>query len=181
MVCYYKDYKQFVYAALANKITNIIAILTAEKLLHLATHQFKFSFTFTKNIWSNFKPNYMNVKIDTKEKFTVIKPQEQVLSANMTAELSDLLVLYLQKDIPHIILKMGDVHSIDKESAHKLADLQQQFYEDDKSFVICELSDRVEELLEKEGLLDIMNVTPTESEAWDILQMEEIERELFNE
>ena len=26
-----------------------------------------------------------------------------------------------------------------------------------------------------------MNVTPTESEAWDILQMEEIEREFFNE
>jgi hypothetical protein len=24
-----------------------------------------------------------------------------------------------------------------------------------------------------------MNVTPTESEAWDIVQMEEIERELF--
>jgi anti-anti-sigma factor len=123
----------------------------------------------------------MNVKIDTKEKFTVIKPQEPVLSANMTAELSDLLVPYLQKDIPHIILKMTDVQSIDTESAQKLADLQQEFYENDKSFVICELSGAVEELLEKEELFDIMNITPTESEAWDILQMEEIERELFNE
>jgi anti-anti-sigma factor len=123
----------------------------------------------------------MNVKIDTKEKFTVIKPQEPMLSANMTAELSDLLVPYLQKDIPHIILKMTDVQSIDTESAEKLANLQQQFYENDKSFVICELSHAVEELLEKEELFDIMNITPTESEAWDILQMEEIERELFNE
>jgi hypothetical protein len=26
-----------------------------------------------------------------------------------------------------------------------------------------------------------MNVTPTESEAWDILQMEEIERELLGD
>jgi hypothetical protein len=28
-------------------------------------------------------------------------------------------------------------------------------------------------------LLELMNVTPTESEAWDIVQMEEIERELL--
>ncbi|HMG83005.1 MAG TPA: STAS domain-containing protein [Ferruginibacter sp.] len=123
----------------------------------------------------------MNVKIDTKEKFTVIKPQEPALSANMTEELGNLLVPYLQKDIPHIILKMTDVQSIDKESADKLANLQQLFYENDTSFVICELNDKVEELLEKEELFDIMNITPTESEAWDILQMEEIERELFNE
>jgi hypothetical protein len=26
----------------------------------------------------------------------------------------------------------------------------------------------------------MMNVTPTESEAWDIVQMEEVERELLN-
>jgi hypothetical protein len=26
-----------------------------------------------------------------------------------------------------------------------------------------------------------MNITPTESEAWDIVQMEEIERELMDE
>ena len=122
----------------------------------------------------------MNVKIDTKEKFTVIKPQESQLSANMTEELSILLLTYLQKDIRHIILKMTDVQIIDEESAHKIADLQQQFYEQDASFVICELSDAIEEILEKEELLDVMNVTPTESEAWDILQMEEVERELMS-
>src|SRR6201993_4766797 len=123
----------------------------------------------------------MNVKIDTKKKFTVIKPQETRLSANMTAELSGLLLPYLQKDIPHVILKMTDVQAVEAESAHELANLQQQFYEHDKSFVICELSDAAAAVFEKEELLDIMNITPTESEAWDILQMEEIERELFNE
>jgi hypothetical protein len=35
-------------------------------------------------------------------------------------------------------------------------------------------------LLEKEELLELMNITPTESEAWDIVQMEEIERELLD-
>jgi hypothetical protein len=37
----------------------------------------------------------------------------------------------------------------------------------------------VEEVFEQMELLDILNVTPTESEAWDIVQMEEIEREFL--
>ncbi len=34
-------------------------------------------------------------------------------------------------------------------------------------------------MLEENELLEVMNVTPTVSEAWDIVQMEEIERELL--
>jgi anti-anti-sigma factor len=123
----------------------------------------------------------MNIKTDTKEKFTVITPQEATLSANMTDELSNLLLSYLQKDIPHIVLKMNEVKSIDNESAEKITMLQQQFYEKNCSFVICELTPEVEEIFDKEELLEVMNITPTESEAWDILQMEEIERELFSD
>ncbi len=51
----------------------------------------------------------MNVKIDTKEKFTVITPMNADLTANMTEELSELLLGYLQKDIPHIVLNMKNV------------------------------------------------------------------------
>ena len=36
-------------------------------------------------------------------------------------------------------------------------------------------------VLEQKELLEFMNVTPSESEAWDILQMEEIEREFLKE
>ncbi len=31
------------------------------------------------------------------------------------------------------------------------------------------------------ALLEMMNVTPTQSEAWDIVQMEEIEREFLDD
>jgi hypothetical protein len=43
----------------------------------------------------------------------------------------------------------------------------------------CKFQPSVEEFLEKNEFLEEMNVTPTESEAWDIVQMEEIERDLF--
>jgi anti-anti-sigma factor len=123
----------------------------------------------------------MNVKIDTKERFTVITPEEEILSANMTAELKSLLLPYLQKDIPHVILKMNVVKEIDEFTGEIVASIQQEFYEKGCSFVICELQKNVEQLLDEKELLELMNVTPTESEAWDILQMEEIERELTSD
>lgn len=121
----------------------------------------------------------MNVKTDTKEKFTVITPEEGSLSVNMTEELSQLLLTYLQKDIPHIVLNMEQVKTADEKSGELLATTQQKFYENNCSFVICNLQEKVEQSLDKQELLEIMNVTPTESEAWDIVQMEEIERELL--
>jgi anti-anti-sigma factor len=124
---------------------------------------------------------FMNVKIDTKERFTVITPEEAHLSVNMTDELNKLLLAYLQKDIPHVILKMDAVQTVDEPMAENIARLQQQFYEKGCSFVISGLQKAVAQLLEQKELLEFMNVTPSESEAWDILQMEEIERELLGD
>ena len=123
----------------------------------------------------------MNVKIDTKEKFTVITPQETAFAANMTGELQDLLLPYLQKGIPHIVVNMVIVKEIDEVAGETLAAIQQQFYENNCSFVICNLQKAVEDLLDEKELLELMNVTPTESEAWDIVQMEEVERELLGD
>lgn len=123
----------------------------------------------------------MNIKTDTKERFTVITPQEATISANMTWELKNTLLPYIQKDIPHIVLNLSQVENMDEASGKEITMLQQQFYENNCSFVICELTTNVEAMLDKEELLEIMNVTPTESEAWDILQMEEIEREFLDE
>ncbi len=122
----------------------------------------------------------MNVKIDTKEKFTVLTPDVDHFTANMTGKLQEMLESYLSKDIPHLVLNLAKVQSIDIESGEKLAIIQQQFYERNCSLVICEMQANVEDALDKNGFLETMNVTPTESEAWDIIQMEEIERELMD-
>lgn len=122
----------------------------------------------------------MKVKIDTKEKFHVITLLQPDLSATMTEELSESLLSYLQSDIKNIVLNLKELQSIDNVSAEKIVKVQQKFYENNASFVICELQSSVEEFLDNDQLLEMMNVTPTESEAWDIIQMEEIERELLD-
>ncbi len=123
----------------------------------------------------------MNVKIDTKEKFTVITPTDTTFSANMTDNIQTYLEAYLTKDIPHVVLNMKHVEDIDEISGKTLASIQQLFYDKSCSFVICEMQKNVEEKLDELELLEVMNTTPTESEAWDIVQMEEIERELLDD
>ena len=123
----------------------------------------------------------MQVKTDTKEKFHVITVNNPSLSASMTEELADCLLPYLQNDVKNLVLVLKDTTSVDVAAAEKLVYIQQKFYENDASFVICELQQPVEDFLDQHSLLEMMNITPTQSEAGDIVQMEEIEREMFGE
>jgi anti-anti-sigma factor len=122
---------------------------------------------------------YMEVKTDTKEKFHVIRVETQDLSENLAADLNRQLVELLKDTIKNVVLNLSSVKSIQEEAAEILVRAQQKFYESDASFVICELTKPVETFLDEKELLEMMNVTPTESEAYDIVQMEEIERELL--
>lgn len=122
----------------------------------------------------------MEVKIDTREKFHAISILEPILAANMTEKLENNLLPYLQSDVKNVVLNLKDVHTIDNAASERLVQLQQLFYEKNASFVICGLQKEVEEKLDELHLLELINATPTESEAWDIVQMEEIERELMD-
>ncbi|MBN9297024.1 MAG: anti-sigma factor antagonist [Filimonas sp.] len=123
----------------------------------------------------------MQVKIDTKEKFTTLSPDVQELSDNLAGELTEVIREHMQKDTKNIILNLQNVQEINEECAKLLVSQQQLFYEQNASFVICCMQPAVEEKLEELELLELLNVTPTESEAWDIIQMEEIERELMDD
>jgi len=122
----------------------------------------------------------MNFKIDTKEKFSVITPLSEDLSDKLTEELVQIATEQLKKDLKNMVVNLKNVFSINESAATHLVKLEQTFYENNASFVICELQPSVETEFEKDELLDLINITPTESEAGDIVQMEEIERELMS-
>jgi anti-anti-sigma factor len=119
----------------------------------------------------------MEVKIDTREKFHVITILESHLAANMTEDMENHLIPLLKNAVKNVVVKCKDIRTMDIAAAESLVRLQQTFYENNASFVLCEFNSTVEQFLDQEGLLELMNTTPTESEAWDIVQMEEIERE----
>ncbi|HEY0355429.1 MAG TPA: STAS domain-containing protein [Flavisolibacter sp.] len=121
----------------------------------------------------------MEVKTDTKEKFHVIRVETTELTANLAAELNRHLLELLKDTIKNVVVNLSAVKKMDEEPAEILVRCQQNFYENNASFVVCELDKEVEKFLDDKGLLEMMNITPTESEAYDIVQMEEVERELL--
>lgn len=123
----------------------------------------------------------MNVKIDTKEKFHVITIREPHFSANMTVELEETFAACAQNHVKNIILNLAEVTEMDIDAAEMLCESQQKSYENNQSMVFCSLNKSLEKWLDEQELLELMNLTPTESEAWDIIQMEEIEREMFED
>ena len=122
----------------------------------------------------------MNFKIDTKEKFTVITPETDCLDANIAGELWKTATMCLAEAPHNVIVNLREVKKADNDAVNDITGLQQHFYENGASFVICEVAKTLLPQFESEDLRDVLNITPTESEAWDIVQMDEIERELMN-
>ena len=123
----------------------------------------------------------MKVKIDTRENFHAITILERDVAANMTAELDECLLPLLQNGVKSVVLILKDIQTIDNAAAEYLVKMQTAFYDNNASFVITGLQREVEDQLDKTGLLELMNTTPTESEAADVVSMEAIERELLDE
>lgn len=128
--------------------------------------------------FTEIKHTTMRVKIDTKEAFHVISIEESVLTANMAEELSSILAEKQQDDPKNLIINLNKVAQIDTSIAILMKKIHQQMYSEKKSFVLCELTPAVKNEFGNLGLLEMINHTPTESEAYDIVLMEEIEREL---
>lgn len=122
----------------------------------------------------------MNFKIDTKDKMHVITINESILSVNMTDEIQKKVSSYLNAEIANVILNLEPVNEVATEIVDVFRDLHGQFYEANHSFVICNVKKSILKNPETEELWEDLNITPTESEAWDIVQMEEIERELLD-
>jgi anti-anti-sigma factor len=122
----------------------------------------------------------MQYKIDPKEKFTVLTLLDPSLSSNLVPELNDLIKNLGLTSPKNLVLNLEPVKDWDLSIMSLLAAHQEVFYDNNTSFVLCCLSDDLQNTLDLTEYGEVMNLTPTESEAWDIVQMEEIERELLD-
>ena len=121
----------------------------------------------------------MNFKIDTKEKMHVIMVEVEYLAANMSEQLEKTCKSYLNKPIKNVVLNLTKVSKIDKKIVDSFLNLQQSFAEAGVSLVFCCIQKPLIKQLKEQEVDDMLNITPTESEAWDMVQMEEIEREFL--
>ncbi len=121
---------------------------------------------------------WMKVKISTNEKFHAITVLEPELAANMTASLFELCTQFLSQQVRNILLNLRDIQKMDNAAADAILELRNMFYANNSSFVLCELKPSVKKYFDQNEQFDLIQITPTQSEASDIIFMEEIEREL---
>jgi anti-anti-sigma regulatory factor len=98
----------------------------------------------------------------------------------MSASLTDHCKTVLNSPQKNLILNLEKVETMDPIIVNALTESQQYFYENSASFVVFGINEKLETFLDEMEVLEMWNITPTESEAWDIVQMEEIERELLD-
>jgi anti-anti-sigma regulatory factor len=120
----------------------------------------------------------LKVKIDTKEIFHVICIEETVLTANMAEKLDELVAKLQTDDEKSLVIDLKNVEQIDISVPENFIKLHNKTYGKSKSLVFCNVNAAVKQVIEAKTEPEALNITPTESEAWDIVQMEEIEREL---
>lgn len=123
----------------------------------------------------------MEIKVDTKEKFRVLRPQNHVLSVIMAEALVKAVISGFQAASKSAVIDLTLVHKTDKQALTELATLGQLCQKNGASLVFFGVAQPVRAVMEELELTDVLQLTPTESEAWDIVQMEEIERELFGD
>ncbi len=122
-------------------------------------------------------PEVMKVKISTNEEFHAITVLEPILAANMTADLRELCEPFLQQEVKNLLLNLKDIQKMDSAAAETLLELRNLFYKNGASFVLCELQPSVKKYFDQHEQFEILQIAPTQSEASDIIFMEEIERE----
>jgi len=122
----------------------------------------------------------MRFKIDTKEKIVIFRPEIQVLDANLSEafvrEISELPEL----DGRNLILDMALVESADEAGIQAILTVYGQQYDSNLSCAITNVNNTLTAALHKYSDYEL-NITPTLSEAIDMVMMESLERDLLDE
>jgi len=123
----------------------------------------------------------MDFKIDTKDTFTIITPLNEAIDAKMTGALGAKCEEMRQSGSNNFIVDLENCKTIDKTCVGELIALQGASYDMDLSFVYTKANDEITKAIRDEDEDFIINLAPRMDEAIDIISMEILERDLFNE
>jgi anti-anti-sigma regulatory factor len=123
----------------------------------------------------------MEFKIDTKNTFSVVTPLIDKVSANLSGDILNECRNIRQSGSFNIILGLQQVNEIEKAAINDLILFHEESYSDGHSFVLTGLSPKVAAAIKENDEDTLLNIAPSMQEAIDIISMEILERDLFNE
>lgn len=123
----------------------------------------------------------MKFKIDTKDTFTIIMPEEGQIDAKMTAALHEHCQEIRQSGSNNLIVDFQNCNEMDGTAVQGFVELHEESYSQDMSLVYTGISKQGINILKQDETDLLINIAPTMKEAIDIISMEILERDLFSE
>lgn len=124
----------------------------------------------------------MQFKIDTKQTYHTISTENDILNANLADAAKELLLQYKNDEIKNFIFDFNTIKQIEGNVGEILISLHEMVYNEfTGSLVFTNLQEDVWKKLKQDQIHLSINITPTMIEAIDIVNMEVLERDLFNE
>lgn len=123
----------------------------------------------------------MEFKIDTKPTYIVITPVYNHLDANLAAALRQKCNELTENGSENYIVDLHNCLDADARSFHLLTELHEDCYSNNCSLVFTNIRDVVMQDLKKDETDSAINIAPSMQEAIDIVSMEILERDLFDE
>lgn len=123
----------------------------------------------------------MDFKIDTKDNYSIITPEYHILNDILAEKLMEEVKLLHQDGALNIIIDFENIDTSESNARNYLLEIHKHVYEHEGSLVFTGLNDVLLKSVKKDQLHINLNITPTMIEAKDIINMEDLERTLFNE
>ena len=120
----------------------------------------------------------MSYSTQKEEKYTVFKVTAEKLDTHVAPSIKSELVVINTNGEKNLILDLSETRYCDSSGLSAILIGNRMCKESGGTFVLCGLQPAVKKLIEISQLDTILNITPTVSEAVDLLFIEEIEKGL---
>ena len=120
----------------------------------------------------------MKYSIEKKEKYSVIKVDEEKLDSTKAPDFKSRFVTLQAEGVKNLILDLSPVKYIDSSGLSALLVGNRLFGESGGSFVISQVNDHVMKLVSISQLDKVLEILPTIEEAVDAVFMNEIKDDL---
>lgn len=123
----------------------------------------------------------MNFEVKPEEKFTLITSKVEKLDSLNAPDLKSELVMINKNEVRNIIVNLDETRYCDSSGLSAILVGNRLCKNAGGTFVVTGLQANVKKLISISQLDSVLNITPTVSEAVDLVMMEEVERDLSND
>ena len=123
----------------------------------------------------------MKYEIDKKDKYTLLKLNEEKLDTLVAPVLKSELITLFQSGTSNVIFDLSGVKYVDSSGLSSILVANRLAGEAEGSLVLAGISDHVMKLITISRLDSVLNILPTVDEAIDSVFMDELEKDLTQE